>query len=243
MRIISKFKDYYDGCQGYGRDPKLVYVRERKEIELNWNEHHEIKEQEMLQALKPLSEIWSAMPSFGKYYEHNSGCIAFCGKVYPFYLWNDEAYFQISKLVSAIEADRGKPWASQHYISELLASLKEEPRKARWRWRHRYGNLNLGNWSDFYEETNLTVPDSLHRFFKSPVVVRLDRKIVVNPNLKDYNFASQVDPYTAYQELSMYVGNNLATQMDPEVHISDKLRAESKGFDEWSFRRPPKGKK
>ncbi len=63
-------------------------------------------------------------------------------------------------------------------------------------------------------------------------------KLTVNPRLNQYNFASVVDPYTAFQELSMFIGNNLVdTSTTQPRPISDKLKSETKGFNEWSFRR------
>ena len=44
------------------------------------------------------------------------------------------------------------------------------------------------------------------------------------------------DPYTAYQELSMYLGN-MAFPNKPIPTISDEVMAEIKGFNKFSFRK------
>jgi len=59
MRIISKFKDYYDGGSSYGIDMERVYVRETKEIEIA-----------------------------DRFYATRFYVIGFCGELYPFKMKN-----------------------------------------------------------------------------------------------------------------------------------------------------------
>jgi hypothetical protein len=59
----------------------------------------------------------------------------------------------------------------------------------------------------------------------------------VNPLLRKYNFEQVKDPYSAWQEISQFLGSELATQRDPNPPIPDELRAQAKGFDKWSFRK------
>jgi hypothetical protein len=60
------------------------------------------------------------------------------------------------------------------------------------------------------------------------------------PDLKKYGFAKALDPYTAYQELSMWVGGVLCGQSPAVVEITDdKTILEGHGFDnKISFRGP-----
>jgi len=62
------------------------------------------------------------------------------------------------------------------------------------------------------------------------------QKIVWNASLRDYDFMRIKDPYTAYQELSMYLGN-MAFPNKPIPVISDEVMAEIKGFNKFSFRK------
>lgn len=67
--------------------------------------------------------------------------------------------------------------------------------------------------------------------------------LIKNPILKDFEFGKLVDPYTAVQEIEMYLGR-LATNNTPPMPVgSDKVIAESKGFDKYSFRKLPTKKK
>ena len=45
-----------------------------------------------------------------------------------------------------------------------------------------------------------------------------------------------VDPYTAFQEIAMFLGG-MAMPLKPIPHLSDEIIAASKGFDKYSFRK------
>ncbi len=63
-------------------------------------------------------------------------------------------------------------------------------------------------------------------------------KIVYNACLKELDFFKVIDTYTAFQELQMFMGG-MARPNKPIPHVSDKNMVSIKGFDEWSFRKPP----
>ena len=56
--------------------------------------------------------------------------------------------------------------------------------------------------------------------------------------LKDIDFARAMDPFTLFQEISMFVGGVLPRNPNPMVEIVDQVvKAEKHGFDKWSFRK------
>ena len=68
-----------------------------------------------------------------------------------------------------------------------------------------------------------------------------ETEVTMNPHgLKRFDFVKVLDPYTAYQELSMWVGGVLAGESPKMVKItSDKVLLEGHGFDNvFSFRGP-----
>ena len=67
-------------------------------------------------------------------------------------------------------------------------------------------------------------------------------KVTGNPILKDYNFVTVVDPYTAYQELEMYIGGVLGNTETNVATVDDEHRYAGHGFNKESFRKSP-GKK
>lgn len=91
-----------------------------------------------------------------------------------------------------------------------------------------------------------TLPDDCFREYNSPIlnITYYDGgfAIHVNPRLKEYNFISQYDPVSAFQEISMYIGNNLVIQKDPNPKLSDDIKRDIHGFDKWSFRKFSKEK-
>jgi hypothetical protein len=50
------------------------------------------------------------------------------------------------------------------------------------------------------------------------------------------------DPYQAYQEVAMWLSNQ-AVPIKPIPEMSDEIKAESKGFNKFSFRKDPSSKK
>lgn len=235
MRIISNFRDYYDGCLGYGADPKLVYVRNTEERYYNETD---------LGPLQRILDMAQTMPAISGDINLSRGVIVFCGRAYPFWNYNGISYYSYDKLYKAIlnlAAVRGEHNATLGYRSTL--NKLNNPVK--------YGyaayDLSSATAKRFFLNTSLDVSDDASIFVKAPVFLiepfSAHRNwcgyITISPSLKRYNFASQIDPYTTFQEISMYIGNNLAAQMDPDIDISDKLKSESKGFDKWSFRTHP----
>lgn len=66
-------------------------------------------------------------------------------------------------------------------------------------------------------------------------------ELVRDPVLGPLGFASQVDPYAAWQTLDRFLGSDLATRADPPAPIDDTLRRDDHGFDDRSFKRDPGG--
>jgi hypothetical protein len=247
MKIISHWKDYYDSARGYGIDPKLVYVRKTRvfDIDYPYNSKNRNNQREYSAAY----QITSLLPS-SSFTER--GWIGFCGRCYPFYWFNGSAYYSYKKLKDAVSnySELYDDIASINYARERreahLAELNGELRASCNKW-YRYGSLNEHSWERYIQEFKPECGDKSFRFFDSPIFLlwdhlpfefnKQDGRLVINPRLNQFNFASQVDPVSAFQQISMYIGNNLAKQMDPEVHISDVIKAESHGFDNWSFRR------
>lgn len=230
MRIISNYRDYYDNIMGFGIDPKLVYVRNEQIIEYQqtYRWRRDIKNQDIRKNLSKLDYILHSIPNDQ---EVDYAVIAFCGQIYPCIIFNKKGYYNFDKFKIAIK--EGIHWDAYDFTSrkELLNRL--ETRKTR-RYSH---SLNNHSWNKFLQDSDFTISESVHRYWKTPILLRTLHELILNPRLNKYNFQSVIDPWTAWQTLSMYIGNNMVNQMDPIVNISDKLKAESKGFDKWSFRR------
>jgi len=257
VRIISKFRDYYDNVGvGYDTDPKRVYMRKPKELDSD--------------DFKNLIGILQKMPSFlvDRTYSEPTGLIAFCGKAYPYYYFSngrpslesesrEKALIHCYSFETVLKfwkeqaaEDKAKNWVNTEAQSAVKALTDPE--------EDRYGgyvfksSLREDTWERFTQETSFDVSDDVFRRADSPIIhiYRTSGKgyhfeAFSNPRLNEMQFASVVDPYTAYQELEMFLGTNLVNQMDPDVHVPDVVKAESHGFNKFSFRKDPskKGKR
>ena len=70
---------------------------------------------------------------------------------------------------------------------------------------------------------------------------RAKREVAINPMLKPFGFQSIVDPFTAFQELSMYVSGVLGSTGVDMIQVSDEDMKYKKGFHDMSFKN--RGKK
>ncbi len=198
MRIISKFKDYYDSISLIGGlDSTIVY--ERKEIEVDPDDHRYL---------------------FYHDFTHYDWCnVFFCGKFFCGVKTKgseDEKYvWDIDKIV-----DDRDSWRYRNYkligVSNygLNHTIKQD-----------YTQINLEAQTPIILITNVGQNQSGHKF-----------RTIFNPRLNEYNFASALDPYTAYQMLEQFVDTHFVHKRIVE-NISDDVKIAKHGFDKFSFRK------
>lgn len=215
MRIYGG-KDYYDSVVAWGQDPKTVLVRSTtfsfpaKQVPLD----------------VPTLQI--KLNNRVDYLTAHWIVVVFCDKVYRglkvYRHGTDHFFWNVGKF---------KEWTEEHRItiSEHMPWFGSRHKK-----------LTLANSMDV-----LPVSDALREFMLTHRLAILcdlspemgeDRPIQANPPyLKQYGFAKAVDPYTAFQELSMWISGILGGQSPETVHITDdKVLLENHGFDKHSFR-------
>lgn len=237
MRIHSKFKDYYDSVMAHGVDETFHWVRNTTEMELD---SHPFLNSDIV-------DNHTALPSaFNAHYEY----IGFCGKIYPAILYRITSIHappitgtmfdaeQVHKLVASMkDKTLSKAYETSGNISGWWCSESTFTRK---------GVTNYFNEFSGYESNDLFLE------YNTPIFVVEKNKmcdfgrkhlININPILADYNFQHVVDPYTAYQELDMYLSGFLGNGNPEPTKIDDKYMIASKGFDKWSFRKLPSKKK
>ncbi len=234
MRIISKFKDYYDIGLAQGIDEDRVFVRETKE------RNHP-------------NTGWKYFPGYWAHslrHEYRASVVGFCGMLYPLI----EVKHKLDK----------HPWTETHHFFYswddfigCMDSLKvtRELRKQVGRYkrlfqgdfwekiRKHFEEPHAGITELFLEHRvpilwSFLVGDRDHYLRGTPKT----RETTLNPCLKDIEFYKVVDPYTAFQEISMYLGGVLG-DVDPNtVTVADEHRYAGHGYDKGSFRQP-KGSK
>ena len=65
-----------------------------------------------------------------------------------------------------------------------------------------------------------------------------NNEFIINPNLSNLKFQTKFEPYSAFQEIEMFISGVLGIDNKNTIEIDDKYRIESHGFDNWSFRNP-----
>ncbi len=235
MRIISKFRDYYDSVQSYGQDDELIYVR---------NEFEEIR------LFEPRLIRNARCYNVTRHDEVEQKMVGFCGKIYPVIKLSMTGKNPVEKYCYTLDE-----------VEEFIKNFWDKPRQEQYLgkyYNYRYYSVLFTRKSlmKFFEDVKVQV-DSFGEVFKSdssPVFIaeygkyyREPSKIVYNACLKDVEFYRIFDTYSAYQEISMYLGGVLGLtrsrgkpsyqgqKMDDTV--SDKDLIVAKGFDKYSFRK------
>ena len=212
MKLHSYFHDYYDNAIGYGVDEKVHYNRYFEEVEIR---------------LKSSAD---------RPYHRRSGILGFCGTLFPF--------IQLSRFDKKRECDLIDDFDGE-VIEEYFAFSLDEYLSSEQDWSeysNDFGYLDKAShvklkqyFVDWKTEDDTVfrefdVPIWLMRFFVS------GNNGVLNPILKDMGFERIKDPYTAFQDISMYISNVLIEQK-PISSVEDKHRIEQHGFDvKTSFR-------
>lgn len=233
MKIISKFRDYYDSFSYVGDyDDDICYHRFTK------NEKLDSDDENRLYWIKQLNESYNRSSIHMGMLE---SVVVFCGKLYlkiyqvntklfelyqenyyasyddkPKFAWNQHLYQKRSWIGNIFQ--EGK---HSHYFNELI--------KDDWSW------LNKKYLSPVIEIQNL-VTTSSNGGNRSTSKTTRETRLILNPNLDELGFPAAVDSYIAYHEIERFIDMQLNNQ--PEiVEISDEDNLKKKGFDKYSFRK------
>lgn len=219
MRIISKTREYYDCIMSYAPEEEPLYVRDYKEIS------EENISRDIVLQLDKYTKI-SEPRGFTLYF------VFFCGRVYLRYLSADptlEETIGLDEAIALLDTDYYKE-RPPRYFYECPRRTLEATKK--------YTKAN-----NYDSKDSIPVPVELFRYFKAPYFIitktnwRERLYIRVNGSLTGTSFYKVFDPFTTFQEISMYIGNFL-TEPDiaPLTVGSDEILAQQKGFDKQSFR-------
>ncbi len=219
MRIKSSFRDYYDGVQAQGQDQSLVYLRFPREVELK---------ERMFPWIRYLHH-------WGIDILHRCQIIGFCGKIYPVLSLHHpvDSYGTVAFCHSLEDVD---DFLRKNFKAKSFASYFSNKK---WHYSTR------GTIQNFFNETIAQQNKYEHIFQENrcPIFIyrehHTDVSITFNGRLKDFQFYRRFDPFTAFQEIQMYLGG-IAFPNKPIPKIPDKILAEAKGFDKYSFRKDPR---
>src|SRR6266496_629850 len=137
MKLISKWKDFYDFVAGHDTDPRKIYIREGKVI----NKHPLEKQYEILKQLYEIELRQSQLMAK----EIFIGEVWFCDKSYPYLkdLINNKIYYDYFKIPIEIKERYKKLITSdiskRHYSLESIFCIEFPTKKKRnWLWHYNY---------------------------------------------------------------------------------------------------------
>lgn len=221
MRIISKFRDYYDSAAGAGVDMTRVYEREVR-----------------YQKTKVLEELDFQLPIGRQSRDRVEwGCVYFCGRRYPYLETKVRApeSFALLRTTSfdkrfANEVEvRSGPFNRRRVVnwSMALDSLQGTPDTR---------GLNLIHKSPVVVQRYRRLSDDIVGSVKWD-----ERLLVINDSLRNVGFQRVLDPFAAFQEIDMFLNTILVADVMPATKMSDKEKVVSHGMDtRFSFRHRPR---
>jgi hypothetical protein len=226
MKIISKFRDYYDNISHQYLDKDILYLRKNQTKQLSRIEVKRL----------PKVDYFDLVISEHEHLLHQE-FICFCGKVIPVItLRKMDLYGTI--LLTFYDATT---------LEQYLHQIKHPLQFNQLKWRHHSYLYILKSIKNFFARSEgLENLEPYYRKWNTPCFVfrrslgdRFEYQIEINPCLREYNFAKIRDPFSAHQELYMFVSGVLNQPERPMVAISDSDKIHKHGFDKYSFRKLP----
>ena len=239
MRIISDFRDYYDSVQAAGQDRSLVYLRKPVEVRYSGPAPQEPYPFPVTEALRIARE-------YPDLYLKNF-TVGFCGRIYPVILVDgsgtadSEAYCYNVEEVDA--------YVTTYFKDKHIESYHKKKKKWLYGREHWLFYFRREAVSSFFEEARAKQDSFKHIFeqYHCPVFLgehqyhgwrSIDSSVTYNGCLSRVEFYRVMEPFTAFQEIAMWLGNQ-AEPRKPIPHIDDEVMLEVKGFNpKYSFRKP-----
>jgi len=211
MKIISKHKDYYDSVRGMLFDDSIIYKRYKQVVEID-----ELNSLPLVKGYKRIGKK--------EIIDYMYFIIGFCGKFYLGLRFGDKITYEIKKQTSFV---RDKQEVTISY-------------------RNTWIDVSYYNW--FIDENDISTfkkhLESIFLKYNCPTFAVIASRngsksnVIINPILKEYKFYKVIPSYQVFQEISMYLGNDLVKEKSVKIPVgTDKDLAESKGFNKYSFRK------
>jgi len=255
MKIVSKYKDFYDGVQSLGLDKSTIYFRKTEIVEtptahnideklygfLSYHRTHRIR-----CFMEGKDDLFTNMSIFG-----------FCGKLYKCFTvhtTDKNSNSQIKYLYSQAEIIEYFKAKEKEYVLDDLKFYRKQSRKKKKtsQWMDYVPPLEeiKGAHNEIFQELNKPI------FFFPSYVLNLDllkervwsvsaqnenMGIVVGPNLKDIEFHRIKGAFESYQEIEQYLNGVLGNTEDSTDKRTDIEKIKSHGFDlKYGFRKRKK---
>jgi hypothetical protein len=218
--IASDWHDYYDSCSKLGVDKACVYNRETEQID------------HKLDRKTPHPSTSNSYRSRYYKYEVNYRLIGFSGAIYPLVIVEKSLGNSTPELLHFYNAEK----LLNYFTKE---KIKYSRQYSSWFYRT-YTLDEVGGIQKFFDQGNWNHFLEYFHKHKVPTFSIGPKLLILNPELKKLGFQQIKDPFTAYQDIHMYISGVIGVEPKITTKISDKDMAESKGHgDRYSFRKHP----
>lgn len=228
MKIISKFHDHYDSASAFYDDSILL------------KRQSEVIEQSDLKITLPYKTIQVAA-SYGRSVVDSMNRIAaidflyFCGKVYPlFSIFNSSYHFKKVGNGSVRLENR----SDAAYFSSIQELINEAEKRDIRFGSGKYAEDKIKKYEQLVKDClSVEIKADIFSEVGVPYFMTEGYSIITYPVLKNLTKSFKLDAYGIYQEIEMYMGGVLGSQEKETIEISDKDKRDSKGFDNYSFKK------
>lgn len=262
MKIIpGNIHDYYDGCinqLGFSTEGNIFH-RSNEEVILNITvktlsyypeTKREISEKNnnpLIEIYKKTYGIWDSIFLKNHKCKFNYFSILFCGKIYngikiillekesekvvksEFFYSTDDLFNFFTKH-EIILREKPTTWKNRNVLNQSPATKK---------WYEKF--FIAEDISDVARENKWVIVST--KIEDISTFTNRNSTLVLNGELKAYQFFKVFDAYSAYQELSMWV-DNLAYPGNVMLEVADEYRIAAHGFDhKYAFKKEPSKKK
>ena len=247
MLILSDFHDYYDVVTKQGIDKSIVYDRRETKIPLDQFNSQCIQDYPVIREFYEDIKYYSSHTMYSCRIE-SVLIIGFCGKFYPCIEFYEEG---CPPAIPTAKTYIHYTYKDTEEFMKLRLTTKDLEAffapKSKFPRHHSFINkLDQHGLKALFSKYSGVKNDELFIKTKAPVVIyqnnqyhSLKHTIYTNYSLKKLQFYKAIDPYMAYQELTMYISGVLGTSRPEPIEISDRDMKFKKGFDEKSFRTDP----
>lgn len=257
MRIVSKYKDYYDGIQSFGMDSKLVYERFENLVGIVKFKNYEQFESGLWESYLTVQHINILDEKYKDYrIKTEFILIGFCGKLFPCFSFLHINKEEEIKRVSTYSTDATLEYIQKikdnfgkiEFIEEYYQGCNPTKDELDKYFSHIVYQQNYSQWFQEIEAPifMLTENPELRYDIEQRKWLNKDDLIYFkkNPKLETYQFYKVKDSYSAFQDLSQFLGGILTKREKIESKLTDKEKVNQHGFDlKYGFRtRPNKNK-
>lgn len=272
MKIVSKFRDYYDGCLSYGHDESIVYLREQTSFSASYRTKFDIEIppildpvfKDMLELTYPKTQVRASTKSSWmtslsnripekllssqskRTIEVYPFVIIFCGKQYKgieLYSPAERKIVDTKLLISEVTSPEIHYFC---YSFDDFVSFAERHQISSMQIKYERSSSWDAKFIKLWFDHNHTIDVNYLIEHKITSIAYSSRysTVILNPKLQEFGFYQILDSYSAFQELEMWMGGTLSYPHNVMIELTEEDRINQHGFDpKYGFRKRPKGSK